>query len=394
MRSNFCLCLCSSPAPVLSTLDTTGGPGSGDPGRSIGFRRASDARTRLVNKWEREALGAARARRDCKLAADTLRKPAVDARLLAVLARRIGVLARKFSVEVLGIFAVLESEGLSIWWGGGRLLRWFRCGRFRRRCRRRCVLDIVVVARIVVVVSLIVVAVVAVIAIPLNATCSPGSGDPGRSICFRRASNARTRLVNKWESEALGATRARRDCKLAADTLRKPAVDARLLAILARRIGVLARKFSVEVLGIFAVLESEGLSIWWGGGRLLRWFGCGRFRRRCGRRRVLDIVVIARIIVVVALIVVALIATPLDAPSGTGGGDASLGILLSSAGDTGARLVDEGEGEALSAARAPNFGELAIHALSESTINARVIAPLARRVGSQGGEVGTTRSRQ
>ena len=120
----------ASAASVPLTLDTAGGARSGDPRGRIGVRGASDARASLVDEREREALGAPRTRRDRKLAPDTLREPAVDARLLAVRARRVGVETRKFGVEALGVFTVLESERLGTWWGGswGGIGRFGRCG--------------------------------------------------------------------------------------------------------------------------------------------------------------------------------------------------------------------------------------------------------------------------
>ena len=373
----------ASTSLLLSTLDTAGGSRRGDPGRSIGVRRACDARTGLVDKREREALGATRARRDGKRAPHTLAEATVDACLFAVLTRRVGVEVREFGVEVLGVLAVLESEGLVS----------------RRRSRGRSgvvVIAIVIVAIAIVVVVVYILDLVAIVVrrigtvvragiggvcstistISINSASGAGGSDPCLRVRCGRAGDAGPGLVDQGQREALSPARTGSDCELAADTLGKATIDARLVTIRALRVRIKTGKLGVQILGVFAVLESKRLGICWGGSwGLLGSFGRCRWGGfRCRFRCVLDLVVIT---------------IPLDTTSGTSGSDTSFSILWSSAGDAGARLVDKGEGEALSAARASNWRELAVNALSEPAVNARVLARIAVGVGIKSGELGT-----
>jgi len=134
----------------------------------------------------------------------------------------------------------------------------------------------------------------------------------------------------------------------------------------------------IQPLSVLAVLESKRLSIRWRcswryRGRL----GRCRFGRgcRCGCRR--------RCALVGTVVTISS-----DTTSSTSVGDTFFSVLLSGASDGGALFVDKGEGEALSAGRAPNYYELAPHTLSELAVNARVLTAVARGVCRKLREVG------
>jgi len=65
-------------------------------------------------------------------------------------------------------------------------------------------------------------------------------------------------LVYKWKRNALQRCSTREEDEFATGTLRELAIDARGLAVRARRAGSQALEFAVEVLRIEPVLEREG----------------------------------------------------------------------------------------------------------------------------------------
>jgi len=228
------------------TLDATGSTCIGNPGRSIGISRASDARTSLINERESKALGATRALSNRKLAPDALGEPAVDACLLAIAARRVGAESRKFGVESLRIFAILEGEGLRVGRGSRRRCRWWRsgfvvCGLVVRVGRWRW---------------------------RVTSTSDPTGGTGGSDACLGvgvgRAGDAGSGLVHQRQREALGTARTLRNCEFATHTVGKATADACLITSLARRVCVEGAELGVQRLCVFAVLECKRLSTCWG----------------------------------------------------------------------------------------------------------------------------------
>jgi hypothetical protein len=102
-------CRCSALLLRL-TLNTPSSTRGGDPGGSIGLRRASDGRAGAVNKRERKALGTSCALAKLETAIDALSETAIDTCHFSTLARRVYVESAELGIQLLGVNAVLESE--------------------------------------------------------------------------------------------------------------------------------------------------------------------------------------------------------------------------------------------------------------------------------------------
>jgi len=111
------------------TLNTPGSTRVGDPGGGVGLCRASDARAGAVNERERKALGASCALAKLETTIDALSETALDACLFSTLARRVYVESAELGIQLLCVYAVLESEITVTCYGcSRRLLGLCGCG--------------------------------------------------------------------------------------------------------------------------------------------------------------------------------------------------------------------------------------------------------------------------